>query len=239
LAAAAASEGPAAEPAVFPCPDIDGDGFAICVAGCTLSPGDACGDCSDLDPSVHPDRAESCNGRDDDCDGAVDEANAGGGGVCATPQPGICGAGTLVCVGGSLRCEPNLGPQAEDCDNGLDDDCDGSTDGADAGCATCDGEPWVDTDLDLVPDCRDNCVRAANSFQQDFDRDGMGDACETGQVLCDIDRSGRVDGLDLAALGGTFGRVCADPGFDRRADLTRNCLVDGEDLALLASQFGR
>jgi hypothetical protein len=103
----------------------------------------------------------------------------------------------------------------------------------------CDGQPYVDTDRDLVPDCRDNCVQVSNFFQQDFDRDGMGDACENGLRLCDIDRSGRVDGLDLAALARTFGQGCADQGFDRRADLTRDCQVDGEDLAVLASLFGR
>lgn len=31
------------------------------------------GDCDDLDPSVHPENADACNGRDDDCDGRIDE----------------------------------------------------------------------------------------------------------------------------------------------------------------------
>ena len=97
----------------------------------------------------------------------------------------------------------------------------------------------MDEDGDFVPDCRDNCKATPNGLQQDFDGDGMGDACETGPRLCDLDRSGRVVGLDLAALARTFARTCADAGFDRRADFTRDCVVDGSDLAMLAAQFGR
>jgi hypothetical protein len=128
----------------------------------------------------------------------------------------------------------------ESCGNGLDDDCDGAIDADDGDCSgePCPWDPTADTDRDAVADCHDNCPGTANVFQQDYDADGLGDACETGQRLCDIDRSGRVDGLDLAALGRTFGRRCQDGGFDRRADLTRDCRVDGDDLSLLAALFG-
>jgi hypothetical protein len=72
-------------------------------------------------------RAESCDGRDDDCDGAVDEGNPGGGGTCSTGQVGVCSAGTMACSGGALRCVQNTASGPEWCD-GLDNDCDGSTD---------------------------------------------------------------------------------------------------------------
>jgi hypothetical protein len=56
-----------------PCPDADGDGWADCsVAGCDTS-GLTCGDCDDGQEAVHPGAAESCNHRDDDCDGLADE----------------------------------------------------------------------------------------------------------------------------------------------------------------------
>ncbi|MBM4354010.1 MAG: hypothetical protein FJ109_09495 [Deltaproteobacteria bacterium] len=67
---------------------------------------------------------ESCNGADDDCDGAVDEET--GGGVCLVTNPqGSC-PGTEVCADGNLICQ---GPSAatETCD-GKDNDCDGLVD---------------------------------------------------------------------------------------------------------------
>ncbi|NMB74800.1 MAG: hypothetical protein GYA21_06680 [Myxococcales bacterium] len=48
-----------------PCPDADGDGH----------PAQACGgdDCDDTRAGVHPGASETCNGRDDDCDGKKDD----------------------------------------------------------------------------------------------------------------------------------------------------------------------
>jgi hypothetical protein len=55
------------------CPDGDVDGYADCaVTGCDPS-GLVCGDCDDALWSVHPGALETCDHRDDDCDGAVDE----------------------------------------------------------------------------------------------------------------------------------------------------------------------
>src|SRR5690606_10128540 len=82
---------------------------------------------------------EVCNGLDDDCDGAVDEGNPGGGGACATGQAGVCASGTFFCQNGGLTCQANQSPGAEVC-NGLDDDCDGAVDegnpGGGASCST-------------------------------------------------------------------------------------------------------
>src|SRR5262249_31676080 len=68
-----------------------------------------------------------CDGRDNDCDGQIDDGNPGGGGACTTGQLGVCGAGTRQCQGGALVCVRNVGPTPELC-NGLDDDCDGQVD---------------------------------------------------------------------------------------------------------------
>ncbi|RMH40294.1 MAG: hypothetical protein D6689_14200 [Deltaproteobacteria bacterium] len=70
--------------------------------------------------------AEVCDGVDNDCDGAVDEGNPGGGAPCGTDQ-GACEFGTTDCVGGSIVCTGGVGPQPETC-NGIDDDCDGTPD---------------------------------------------------------------------------------------------------------------
>ena len=70
---------------------------------------------------------ETCNGLDDDCDGAVDEGNPGGGGACNTGLLGVCAAGTQHCQSGALQCIQNVPAGTEIC-NGLDDDCDGAVD---------------------------------------------------------------------------------------------------------------
>jgi hypothetical protein len=57
------------------CADADGDGYADCRGGCNPS-GVTCGDCDDTRAAVHPGATEVCNGRDDNCDGRVDEGSA-------------------------------------------------------------------------------------------------------------------------------------------------------------------
>lgn len=73
---------------------------------------------------------ETCNAKDDDCDGIVDN------GLEVKPcyprdnaelLNGVCRFGVNRCVGGKFSCVGWVGPTTEDC-NGLDDDCDGSTD---------------------------------------------------------------------------------------------------------------
>lgn len=73
--------------------------------------------------------AETCNGADDDCDGAIDEGNPGGGGACVTGLLGVCGPGTNQCIGGGITCQQNVAAApAEVCFNGADDDCNGMVD---------------------------------------------------------------------------------------------------------------
>ena len=75
---------------------------------------------------------ERCNGRDDDCDGDIDEAVPEVGEYCDTlVDDGRCwGEGTLQCRQAALECDVDrvIG-DAETC-NGVDDDCDGRVDEA-------------------------------------------------------------------------------------------------------------
>lgn len=65
---------------------------------------------------------EVCNGKDDDCDGDVDE-----GGYCDTGKLGVCKDGLQECQGAGFRCAQQNKVGQETCD-GLDNDCDGQVD---------------------------------------------------------------------------------------------------------------
>ncbi len=71
--------------------------------------------------------AEVCDNIDNDCDGAVDNGNPGGGFACSTGLPGVCSAGTTVCQSGAVACSQTTSSTAEVCDN-IDNDCDGTVD---------------------------------------------------------------------------------------------------------------
>jgi hypothetical protein len=57
--------------------DNDGDGFGgpLTILACSAPQGyaEAGGDCNDLNPKIHPDAAEECDGVDNNCNGVVDE----------------------------------------------------------------------------------------------------------------------------------------------------------------------
>ena len=70
---------------------------------------------------------EVCDGRDNDCDGEVDDGAEYEGEKCGLTDAGTCDYGRLNCTGADLICEDAIGPQAEECDN-VDNNCDGQTD---------------------------------------------------------------------------------------------------------------
>jgi hypothetical protein len=110
------------------CADVDGDGHGSKTGAtkmdCAPSTGfgDCNGDCNDGDKTIYPGAAEMCDGRDNNCDGRVDE------GVRL-----ICGKGWCAryAEGCTSMCTPGP-PNVETC-NYFDDDCDGVADnGTDA-----------------------------------------------------------------------------------------------------------
>ncbi len=78
---------------------------------------------------------ETCNGKDDDCDGQTDEDPDGSGPLnlpqigfaCGTSQVGECKFGVTICSAGAVKCDGAVGPAAESCD-GKDQDCNGVVD---------------------------------------------------------------------------------------------------------------
>jgi hypothetical protein len=73
---------------------------------------------------------ETCNGRDDDCDGTVDDGLSRScyPGPAGTAGRGVCRPGTEACAAGAWgTCAGAVLPRAETC-NQLDDDCDGTID---------------------------------------------------------------------------------------------------------------
>jgi len=106
--------------------DLDGDGVPLPA------------DCNDEDPSIFPGATERCNGRDDNCDGAVDEgvttrwytdADGDGYGNPELAYDSCEGADGTTELGGDCDdTDPAIHPGAEDVCNGLDDDCSGTAD---------------------------------------------------------------------------------------------------------------
>lgn len=98
---------------------------------------------------------EKCDGIDNDGNGIIDEGFAGLGDPC-TAGVGACSAsGQVVCRGDGLGTQCNAiaglpsaeGPAGATCGDGIDNDCDGQTDVADAGC----GSAAIATTCRLVP----------------------------------------------------------------------------------------
>ncbi len=127
--------------------DADGDGYA------------ADQDCDDSNAAVNPGAQERCNGYDDDCDGLIDDDDAGTTGVHTWYGDGdgdgfgdpadtvaLCDAPSgFVAQGGD--CDDGdaaVNPDAVEACNGVDDDCDGDIDAYDS---DVDGDTWY-TDAD-------------------------------------------------------------------------------------------
>ena len=142
--------------------DADGDsyGSSTSMASCSLPSGyvTTTGDCNDTDSAIYPGASEYCNGIDDDCDGSTDEgvpvdastwyADTDGDGF------GSSAVSTMACSAptgfgtDSSDCndtDSSIFPGATETCNGIDDDCDGTTDESDA----VDVSTWyADTDGD-------------------------------------------------------------------------------------------
>ena len=196
--------------------DGDGDGYgdpASTAEACVASSGWVADDtdCDDGDAAIHPAAAETCNGIDDDCDGLVDDADTavsgtstwyldydgdGFGGVLsasACSQPSGYVADASDCDDGDAAVYPGA---TELCD-GVDNDCDGDVDGADAS----DAATWyADADMDGYGDASTTavaCTQPTGMVADDTDCDDSDGAVNPAVAeLCngvDDDCDGTVD----------------------------------------------
>ncbi|MCA9542476.1 MAG: hypothetical protein KC620_26445, partial [Myxococcales bacterium] len=177
--------------------DING----VATDGCEYS-------CTPADPAV-----ETCNARDDDCDGMIDEGDPGGGGSCGV-DTGACSVGTNRCVEGSVICMGAVTPSTELC-NAMDDDCDGRVDennpeggracgesvgSCELGRQVCTAGALVCTGAtDPVPEACDGLDNDCDGQTDEGQLAGVGDDCNT-------DFFGQCDEGTQACEGG--GLVC-------------------------------
>jgi hypothetical protein len=121
-------------------------------------------DCGPFDPAIYPGSPEACDGKDNDCNGPVDE------GLGST----TCGLGQCLhtidncVVGKTQKCDPMEGESQESCD-GLDNDCDGES----------------DQTFDVGEECVDGLGQCADEGEKACLPDGSGTFClaETGQPV--------------------------------------------------------
>ncbi len=210
--------------------DFDHDGVGDCVDLDDDGDGDPdTADCKPLDPAVGHGITETCNGVDDNCDGQKDE------GFVDTDADGL-----RDCIDDDddnddspdgLDCKPKnpaISPlEAETC-NGVDDDCDGSTDEAfgdtdgDASADCVDPDDDNDADPDAT-DCRpvnplihhaaneicdgvdNDCDTGVDEGFTDTDLDGARDCVDT-----DDDNDGDPDATDCAPLNAAVGHQASD-----------------------------
>ena len=143
-----------------PCIDEDNDGVADCEEVT----------CGAGDPDVAPGLGELCDGKDNNCDGTVDEGFLLGEKSTQLSVGEACGLGTcegiVVCASeDEVTCAYDIGPIAEICGDGLDNDCDGVPDN---GCekTDIDGDGYPEendcNDLDSAtyPNAEEGCCPA-------------------------------------------------------------------------------
>ena len=182
--------------------DSDADGFVNCA------------DCNALNPAVNPNAEEVCNGIDDDCDGY----GVPGGELDAD------GDGVIACAGDCDDNNPYMRPGIlENCDDGLDNDCDGT----------------VDQDTDSDGDGRTSCATDCDDSNDQI-HPGIAEICNAIDDNCDlrVDEGFDLDGDGVSTCAGdcldtnatvypAAAEVCND-GVDNDCDATTQEDVDSD-----------
>ena len=167
--------------------DVDGDGHdsTSCAGG---------GDCDDGDPAIHPGVGDGCDGVDNDCDGFADEDfSCDDGDDCTVDS---CDAGEcqhtpqdldddgFTCLEDCDDLDDAIHPGVEDICDGIDNDCDSSTDEDIASCD--DNNP-----------CTSDACTAGECIHEAIDADADGSPCGED---CDEADAGRYPGPSKSAM---------------------------------------
>ncbi|HSO38083.1 MAG TPA: MopE-related protein [Labilithrix sp.] len=146
--------------------DADGDGVPLSL------------DCDDHDRDVHPGATEVCNGKDDNCDGKIDEGfDADGDGYP-----------TCAALGKAADCDDKdatVHPGAAEVCNGKDDNCDGKIDES------------FDKDNDGFYACAHGTIAADCDDNDPLIHPGGTETCNAK----DDDCNGKIDELPAALVG--------------------------------------
>ncbi len=228
--------------------DLDRDGYGSSTYGTLLGCVDGAvpvgyaaqdGDCNENDQDVHPGATEVCNGKDDNCDGQIDEnapptmmwPDADRDGYYSfqtgTPKVGCGNIPGYALVGGDCDdTDASIHPGATEVCNGKDDNCNGSIDERvrpQCGVGGCARESPTCNPADCVPGRP--TPEICNLFDDDCNGEVDDNACPTGQT-CQTDHcisgggnggtggstGGSTGGGGAVGAGGTGGRGVASGG---------------------------
>ena len=147
---------------------------------------------------------ETCNGVDDDCDGAIDEGFSNLGQTCDGDDADLCGTGSWTCTANGLatECVNETNPNITEICNGQDEDCDGAIDEdfPQLG-ATCDGD-----DTDSCANGTFVCAPNANGVVCQENGAAIVEVCNGVDDDCDgdIDEEGclTIDGIQVDPFTG-------------------------------------
>ncbi|MEK7136815.1 MAG: peptidoglycan DD-metalloendopeptidase family protein, partial [Patescibacteria group bacterium] len=205
--------------------EVDGDGDGYLVSQ---------GDCDDKDDAIHPDATESCDDKDNDCNGTIDDPFQKG-----TMQPPVealgtpCSIGTGKCKNTGVRVCNRFDATHTACPvDPLPPDCVGKQCGPDGCGGTC-GECFTDQ----VCNAQYQCAQCPSSMDCDSRECGpdpvcgesCGDctpptACDTnGSCICIPDCTDKLCGEDDGCGGGCESADADGDGYGNPTEVLLSC----------------